>query len=649
MPDRPAYARVLVEVEPDHLDRTFDYRIPDDAEVRVGSLVEVPFGGRRLRGIVAAVVADPGVDRRRVRAIRRVLGPHRWLTRDELGVIRWAADRFAAPAGNVLRHALPERVVAVERAAADEGWFPGTGARRAAAPPPPEVDRQAWDAYGRAGQALLRAAAGGSGAWFWRPRPGEDTGTRLAELAGITLAAGRDVLVVVPDPASGAAAAVAAAAGDAGVDVRGGPGARRLYRAWLRARCGAARVVVGERGVAFWPLARPGLLVVVEEASPALKERRSPRHHAREVILERARRAGAVGLLVGTVPSANAWRLLAARRLEPVVADRSVERASAPAVLVDAGELDPARLRVGRRGIDALGAALDAATYGVVLAARRGEGRALACRRCGLRLRCPVCDASLDPGSGLATVCEGCGRRGDTRPRCDRCGGATFVPLRAGARRLGAELGRTFPDTTVAVLQGYAQPAPPPPALLVVTRGSVQPSPPGPVGAVVLPDLDGQLRRPALDAAEDALRVAMTVAAWVGTAAAGGGGSGRAGRVVVQTGEADHHAVQALVRWDPGGFWRAEAALRRPLRFPPAAHAVRIDADGDGQDVAVAVRAAVPPSDDVLGPLQRDGRAALLIKCDDRVATVAALAPLRSSWSRDGRDVRVDVDPVDVG
>jgi primosomal protein N' (replication factor Y) (superfamily II helicase) len=42
-----------------------------------------------------------------------------------------------------------------------------------------------------------------------------------------------------------------------------------------------------------------------------------------------------------------------------------------------------------------------------------------------------------------------------------------------------------------------------------MTRGSVLDAPPGPVGAVVLPDLDDALARPSLDAAEDALRLAV--------------------------------------------------------------------------------------------------------------------------------------------
>jgi primosomal protein N' (replication factor Y) (superfamily II helicase) len=672
----PRVARVWVEVEPLHLDRPFDYLLPDPAgddalehEVVVGSRVEVVFSGRRRRGLVVELTDTTDVPEGRLRPVRRVLGPHAWATPDEIAVLRWAADRWGAPAADVVRHALPSRTVDVERRAEAAGWFPPGRARRPSSDPAPDPERvaAAWAAYGDSGTDLLAACAGGPDAppagtdgWFWRPSPDEDVAARLAELAQATLAGGRDVLLVVPDPASPVADAVVTSAADLAVDARGGPSPRRAYGMWLQARCGQARVVVGERGVAFWPLERLGLAVVLDEANPALKERRSPRHHVREVVLERARRAGAVGLLVGTVPSAPAWRLLTARRLAPVVPIRDAERDAAPLVHLDTGEGGP-RTRIGSPALKAMRRALADGAYAVVLAARRGEGRALVCRGCTRMLRCPTCASSLAPaaatrGRGAGSVlCEGCGWRSPGQPTCARCGDMRFVPLAAGAERLATELQRSLPDATVAVLEGYAAAPPPAPAVLVATRGAVLDAPPGRVGAVVVPDVDGMLRRPALDASEDTLRLLTHLARWT---VASGGAPGRGAEethpsVVVQTREPTHPALAALVAWDSGGFWRAETATRAALRFPPAAHALRLDAPATAAGAVTDGLAAAldGTGDEVLGPvpLGDDGaRIGWLVKADDRVATVAALREVRETWAREGLDVRLDVDPVDA-
>lgn len=654
MPDLPI-ARVAVEVEPHHLDRPFDYRV-GDTDPPVGARVEVVFAGRTRKGVVIERVADTDVPESRLRDLKRVLGDHVWITPDELDLARWAATRWGGTLADVLRHALPGRTVDVERRAATAGWFPV--AERATAPAAP--DTSAWARYGEGGAALVAAVAGGDGAHVWRPLADEQVAARIAELVRVALAGDRDVLVVVPDPVSPVADAVLEAVGDLAVDARDKASDRVTYRRWLQARTGQARVVVGGRGVALWPLARPGLFVVLDEANPAHKELRSPRHHAREIALERARRAGGVALLVGTVASAATWRLLREERIVPVAASRADELEVAPPVVVDS---DP-RGRLGTPALRALRAAVREGMHGVVLATRRGEGRALACHNCGEALRCPDCAATV-AADGAGVLCQGCGWQRPRRPTCPSCGRPDpWVPLRAGAQRLAEELGRSMPETPVHALEGHAPEVPAPPAVLVLTRGSVLDAPPGPVGAVVVPELDALTRRPVVDAGEDALRLCLALAGWVSRSHAGPSRTelpddvgdvpptDDAGtpRVVVQTREPDGPVAAALATWDPSTYWRQEAPLRDELGFPPGGRLVRVDAPvgeveavaGPLQDAAGAVGAVV------LGPLREDGRARWLCKAVDVRPLLDALEPAREAWSRDGADVRVDVDPVDV-
>lgn len=626
-------ARVIVDVAPFHLDRPFDYLLPVDGEaVTVGQRVLVPFAGRQVRGLVVETGVETALEARRLRRIIRVLGAHVWVSDDDLALLRWAASRFGAPLADVVRHALPGRTVDVERRAAARGWYPHADEPRKSHAVP--AADPAWDVYGDQGRALLDATASGRGAFMWRPRPDEDVAARIVDLAERTLATGRDVLVIVPQPVSAVADRLVDAMTVPTVDLRPASTPRLRYRGWLEGRTGRARVVVGERGAVFTPLASLGLAVVIDEANPALKERRSPRHHAREVALERARRASGVGLLVGTVPSASTWRLLAQRRIAPVTPSRAAERDARPTVHLADQNAEP-KGRFSRRAIAVLRDAVSEGAYGVVLAARRGEGRAMVCGACGEAVGCPSCGASLR-GENRRWLCEACGAATQTTPRCAQCGSDHLVPLAAGVARIAAELRRTV-RAPVAELEGYQATPPPAPAVLVMTRGSVGESPPGPVGAVVLADLDSMLRRPVLDAAEDTLRLAMAIASWC---------AGSDAPVVAQTRQIEHHVVTALQRWDPGGFWRTEQQLRAAVRFPPSSYAIRLATNAS--DAMDALNAVLPGTDELLGPLRQAGRDAFLIKSDDRDATLTALRDVREQWSRDGAEVRLDVDPVDV-
>jgi primosomal protein N' (replication factor Y) len=215
------------------------------------------------------------------------------------------------------------------------------------------------------------------------------------------------------------------------------------------------------------------------------------------------------------------------------------------------------------------------------------------------------------------------------------CGGGEFVPLAAGTGRWAAELRRAHPDAEVVVMEGFDAPGPQRrPAIAVMTRGSVvrRPSWLGDEHArvLVLPDADALLARPRFDAAEDLLRLCLAVT-WTD-------------RMIIQTRQPGDPAVQALVRWDPAGFWRGEAQRRAELLYPPSRVLIRVDAPAaTASDIAGRIGPVLPPGDELSGP-DNDGR--LQIKSADPRATLSALGPLRSEWSRDDLRVGVDVDPV---
>lgn len=640
---------MVVEVSPAHLDRPFDYRIPAGTDVGPGQRVRVDFAGRRRTGWVIAVSATASTDVARIRDILAVDGPLRWFDDADLRLYRWVARRYAASLADVLRHAMPPRVAAVEQEAARVAAPPPRPVAASASPPCPSPR---WRQY--AASALLKACAAThlpspAPAFHLRELPGDERGLLVADLVARCLSAGRTALVLAADPASPVPAAALRAAGSDGVDLRA-DAPRDRYRAFLRLRDGHARVAVGERAAALVPFDDLGLVVVDDEANPAHKERRSPRHHVREVSLARARMVGAVCVLLGDLPSAATWRLLQEGHVQPVRPDRQLERRRAPRVqVVDLSDPKPGarRARFSESAARRLSEVVTAGGAAVVLAARGGQGSAHVCRGCGTRRLCPICESSLRPvaqpsssprgsavGGWACPVCEW-----DTsEPSCPDCGEVRTSPLAAGAGRLAQELARSHPRAEVTRMEGYDAVGPTRrPAIAVMTRGSVVARPEWlggePADLVLIPDADAMVGRADLDAPEDALRLWLAVARWVGTSA----------RVIVQTKDPSHPAVQALVRWDPDGWWRREAPRRAELRWPPDRSLVRIAGGRDASEVAAAVREAVPAGDEVLGP-GLDG--ALVVKSAELRGTLDALTPLRHAWAKANRGVRVDVDPV---
>ncbi|CAN5433822.1 primosomal protein N' [soil metagenome] len=629
-----AYARVVVDVGPAHLDRLFDYRLPEDADAGTGSRVQVRFNGRPRTAWVAEVTDTTDTEPARIKPVDRVDGTVRWFTTEDLALWRWVADRYAGTMSGAIRHALPPRVVRVEKEAA--GWGPAMTPDPADRPP---CASDVWRAV--EGSALLRAAFAPDGrAYHLRAplqSPGDamaGEGPHLADLVGRCVAGGRQALVLVPSPAPGPADDVVAAMGSQVADLRGSHTDADRYRAFLRLQRREVAVAVGERGLALMPLPALGLVIVVDEASPAYKEQRNPRHHVREAALARARMAGATAVLTSSVLSAQARRHAVGGHLTLVRADRQTERAQAPTIqVIDRGALAPSARRTRLVGpvSTAVRQTLDEGGRVIVLAAAKGSGTSLACADCRSRHECPTCGGGVAPGSGEGTWrCAACTWEGRAFA-CVDCGSGDTFPLRAGARRFAAELARTHPDAQVVHMEGFDQAGPDRrPSIAVMTRGSVVARPTwladGLADLLGIADPDVLLGRPDVEAAEDALRLWMDAARL-------------ARRIVVQTAQPTHPALQALVRLDPDGFWTGEHERRAELGFPPAGSLIRLTTLAAPE--ATAIRRQVPGM--LLGP---DADGAALLKTSDLRGTLTALTPLRQDWAREDRRIRVDVDPV---
>ena len=103
-PSGPQFCDVAVPVPVDQL---FTYRLPETLHHRVqaGSRVVVPFGARKLTGVV--LCRHRKAPRQQAREVLRLLDEEPALTAELLELGRWIADYYCAPYGEVLRTMLP--------------------------------------------------------------------------------------------------------------------------------------------------------------------------------------------------------------------------------------------------------------------------------------------------------------------------------------------------------------------------------------------------------------------------------------------------------------------------------------------------------------------------------------------------------------
>lgn len=157
------------------------------------------------------------------------------------------------------------------------------------------------------------------------------------------------------------------------------------------------------------------------------------------------------------------------------------------------------------------------------------------------------------------------------------------------------------------------------------------------VTLVAIVEADAALVQPAFRAAEEAF------AAWWRAA-----GLVRNGRILVETADPAQPALTALTRWDPEVLGRAEARRRRELRYPPYAALARIDVPSERAAAVAGEVGAAAPDLEVLGPVEDEGRAVLVVRAATRARLLAGLAPLAGGWRANDEPMRIDVDPWEV-
>ena len=108
-------ARVVVDSPLPHLDRPFDYAIPDELadEVVPGCRVKVRFAGRMVDGFVLELV-DVSEHEGKLAPLAKLVSPEPVLSPAVAGLCRAVADRWAGTMSDVLRLAIPPRQAKVE-------------------------------------------------------------------------------------------------------------------------------------------------------------------------------------------------------------------------------------------------------------------------------------------------------------------------------------------------------------------------------------------------------------------------------------------------------------------------------------------------------------------------------------------------------
>ena len=395
------------------------------------------------------------------------------------------------------------------------------------------------------------------------------------------LEAGRSAILLVPE--IGLTPAVAADLhqifGDQVAILHSGLTDRERAEQWHRIRRGDARMVVGTRSAVFAPVSDLALIIVDEEHDSSYKQEETPRYHARDVAVRRARMAGAAVVLGSATPSLESYFNAQKNKYTLLELPDRVEQRPLPEVeILDMKEefRETGHEQVISRRLAAeIGERLARREQVMVLLNRRGYAPVVLCRACGHTAQCANCAISLTHHKREHRLqCHYCGYLQAVPKVCEECGSEYVYFVGTGSEKLEELLHGMFPQARIGRLDRDTvrgrhdfermlnQLSAGELDILVGTQMIAKGHDVHGVTLVGVVGADIALGLPDFRAAERTFQLLTQVA--------GRAGRGESpGKVVLQTCFPEHYAVQFAAAHDFRGFYDKELRYRSWMRYPP--------------------------------------------------------------------------------
>jgi primosomal protein N' (replication factor Y) len=478
----------------------------DASTLQAGVRVRVPFGRRRVIGILLDVCSESDIDRRRLKPALAILDAEPVISADVLAMTLWASAYYHHPVGECLSTALPallrsgaalpglrpagwrltpagfdidvagltraprqavvmqalreqpagrlrtelDATAATLRTLQDKGWLE-----------PCVIEPTAIDAATPADtphtlnpsqQAAVDAICAGLDRYHPFLLEGV-TGSGKTEVylqaIAAVIAGGRQALVLVPEIGL-TPQLVERFQRRFPVPVavlHSGLADRERLIAWQQARSGEAAIIIGTRSAIFTPLAHPGMLVIDEEHDSSLKQQEGLRYSARDLAVWRARRLDIPVVLGSATPSLESLFNVEQQRYRYLVLPERTGAAQLPRFSIIDVCKQPLEQGLSRALLNRIRGHLEAGGQVLLFLNRRGFAPTLICHACGWVAECRRCDARMTLHQRDRELrCHHCGSQRPIDLACPACDATDLRPLGQGTERVAEVLAAQFPD-----------------------------------------------------------------------------------------------------------------------------------------------------------------------------------------------------------
>ena len=571
------YVNVAIDVP---LHKTFTYTVPEEMSDRIapGMRVVVPFRKRERMGYVIEIdVTPPNIAN--LKEVSDLPDEEPILSERLLSLLQWMAGYYAAPIGEVCAAAVPNILnradeIGKKRQTPKEitNLESFQKERTESLTESQETIWKSWETILKKETfdvALLHGITGSGKTELYlklMEKVVSDGKTAILLVPEISLTpqlAGR-VMVHFPERVA--------------IYHSGITDVQRLHQ-WEAIQRGDIDIVVGTRSAMFAPLKNLGAIIIDEEHDHSYKQEESPRYHARDSAIMRAKLEGAFVVLGSATPSieslANAksdkyhYYHLQERYGDAVLPDvRVIDMRKEPR-----SELLNPHLSIEL--ISAIDKRLKKNQQTLLFLNRRGYANFFLCQDCGHTPECPNCKITLTyHKKGRQLTCHYCDYSIPGFDSCPKCHGIDILLIGSGTELIEEAIGKRFPSAHIARLDRDTVTSEKKRRELLsdmhrgkidiligtqmITKGHDFPN----VTLVGIISADQSIHFPDFRSSERTVQLITQV-------------SGRAGRakdpgeVIIQTYDPEHISIATASKNELDRYIESELNVRKELSYPP--------------------------------------------------------------------------------
>jgi primosomal protein N' (replication factor Y) len=431
---------------PKPLRRLFDYLPPetlDNKQLIPGIRVKVPFLNKALVGILVEIKHESSVSVDKLKKAYALLDDQPIFTEDIYKLCEWASDYYHYPLGEILSHALPSLL---RQGKSDKAKRKHALEIIETSDTQPELNPDqakavdAINALQNKFQVFLLDGVTGSG----------KTEVYLRAIA--SLQSNKQVLVLVPEISLTPQTfkRFRSRFKEKMVALHSGLSEQERLQAWMGAKSGEIKMVIGTRSAIFTPFLNLGLIIVDEEHDQSFKQQDRFRYHARDLAIMRAKLNQIPIVLGSATPSLESCLNVKRNRYVHLSLPNRAGPSHLPTYQIidlkqgkSEGGLSPLLLKMMRD-------VLDEDNQVLLFLNRRGFAPVLYCAECAFIAGCSECDARLVYHRHPPHLqCHHCHAKCKIPEACAKCASTTLLPIGLGTQRLELTLSEHFPHVPI--------------------------------------------------------------------------------------------------------------------------------------------------------------------------------------------------------